>query len=333
MHVQLNSPNILGAGEKVSLGYERGIDKRDSSFYLEFSKPIAPWSINKPKLNLNAYQTHQAIKVSSFDQTERGTDLDFFYRINRYLTHKLSIQNVWREINPADRETPIKVREEAGHSLKSSLKSVFTIDNRNESVFSSRGLLFRTTQEYAGLFGNVGFYKQEMEFNFYQRLPFFKQIVLQTSFATGFLKKFENRIVSINDKFFLGGPLNLRGFKHFGIGPQNRRRPLGGTVMWLGGLHLNFPLPFIQSNWKRRFRLHLFANAGNIVDTNETNVNITDYKTINSLTNNIRASYGAGLIMKITENAKIELNYALPFKSQDSDLIDRGLQCGIGFTF
>lgn len=127
--------------------------------------------------------------------------------------------------------------------------------------------------------------------------------------------------------------MNLRGFKHFGIGPQNRRRPLGGTTMWLGGLHINCPLPLIKSKWKERFRVHFFVNAGNIIDPNDPNVNIYDYRILQQLANNIRISYGAGLVMKITDNAKIELNYVLPFKSQDSDLTDSGIQCGIGFTF
>lgn len=312
------------------------MEKKDSSIYLELSKPVAPWSLHKPKLSLTGYQTMQSVKVSSFDQTDRGVDLDLVYRLNSFMTQKWSFQNVWREIRPADRDTPIQVREEAGHSLKASLKSVATFDNRDDSVFSTQGVLFRAIQEYAGLYGNVGFFKQELEFNYFRRLPFFRQIVLQTSFTTGAMKKLENRVVCINDKFFLGGPLNLRGFKHFGIGPQSRRRPLGGTSMWMAGLHLHSPLPLITSSWKNRFRLQLFANAGNIVDINEPNLNffeIYGYKTMKALSSNVRISYGAGLVMKITENAKIELNYVLPFKSQDSDLTDSGLQCGIGFSF
>jgi len=330
--VQLISPNVLGAGERAAVGYERGYDKRDSSIYLELNKPLAPWSFNAPKVSVTTYQTQQAVKVSSFDQTDRGVDVDFYYNITKNFTHKLSLQNVWRQISPADRETPIKVREEAGHSLKSSLKSVITFDNRNDKVFCNRGSLIRLIQEYAGMYGNVGFYKQEIELNHYQRLPYLNSIVLQTSFNTGFLKKLENRVVCINDKFFLGGPLNLRGFQHFGIGPQNRKRPLGGTSMWLSGLHLYFPLPLIKASWKNLFRVHAFVNAGNIVETND-NVNIYDYKMLNALTNNIRVSYGAGFIMKLGDSAKIELNYVLPFKSQDSDLIDDGIQFGIGFSF
>lgn len=334
MNVGLSSQNIFGAGEWAAVGYQRGTDSKDNSIGLEFSKPLAPWSLHNPKLNLSGYRRHQPVKVSSFDQTDRGVDVDLFYRINNFLTHKVSLQNVWREISPADRETPIKVREEAGHSLKSSLKSVLAYDSRNDPVFASRGVLFRAIQEYAGLYGNVGFYKQELDLNYFQRLPFFRRMVLQTSFTTGFMKKTENRVVCINDKFFLGGPLNLRGFRHFGIGPQSRSRPLGGTSMWLAGLHLHCPLPFISSSWKDNFRLQLFSNAGNIVDTpNESNVNNYDYRMIKALTNNVRVSYGAGLVMKLGENAKIELNYVLPFKSQDSDLTDSGVQWGIGFEF
>lgn len=75
------------------------MDKKDSSIYLELSKPLAPWTFNQPKINLTTYQTQQSVNVSSFDQTDRGFDIDFYYKFNKFITHKLSMQNVWRQLS------------------------------------------------------------------------------------------------------------------------------------------------------------------------------------------------------------------------------------------
>ena len=43
----------------------------------------------------------------------------------------------------------------------------------------------------------------------------------QFSFSNGFITPFNNQEnISINDRFFLGGPLNLRGFNNRGAGPH-----------------------------------------------------------------------------------------------------------------
>ena len=49
--------------------------------------------------------------------------------------------------------------------------------------------------------------------------------------------------VTVADKFFLGGPLNLRGFEMRGVGPASDGNAVGGTAYWAAGLHFYSPLP------------------------------------------------------------------------------------------
>ena len=68
----------------------------------------------------------------------------------------------------------------AGHSLKSSLRHILCVDRRDSTVFPTKGsyvkvgvsavlvmihtiFLFQLSQEFAGLGGNVGFFKNELE--------------------------------------------------------------------------------------------------------------------------------------------------------------------------
>lgn len=67
------------------------------------------------------------------------------------------------------------------------------------------------------------------------------------------------------DKYFLGGPLTLRGFKNRGAGPHMDDCSLGNDAYWLAGFHLYTPLPFLHKNKKLNWlKTHSFANIGSI---------------------------------------------------------------------
>lgn len=72
--------------------------------------------------------------------------------------------------------------------------------------------------------------------------------------------------ISIIDHFFLGGPLNVRGFDIRGCGPRNEGNAVGGDVYWAAALHVYTPLPFRpgRNGFGDLFKLHGFINGGNL---------------------------------------------------------------------
>ena len=124
----------------------------------------------------------------------------------------------WRELACLDRTTPFEVRQRAGHSLKSAVKHILTADKRDSTIFPTEGALIRLNQELAGLGGSIGFLKHEAELQY--NLPLSLDITLQGSFFCGHMEAmYPEKTYNISDRFFLGGPLNVRGFKMRGIGP------------------------------------------------------------------------------------------------------------------
>merc|ERR1711963_193223 len=108
------------------------------------------------------------------------------------------------------RAAAFAVRENSGHSLKSSLRHILCVDRRDSPVFPTRGSFFKLSQEFAGLGGNVGFFKNELELQ--ANLPINGDFTLQGSFNAGLLKDFQGeKTFNIADHFFLGGPLSVRG--------------------------------------------------------------------------------------------------------------------------
>lgn len=67
-----------------------------------------------------------------------------------------------REITVGNRFAAFEVRENAGSTLKSSLRNVLAFDTRKTVVFPTSGLLLKLTTELAGLGGNVGFLKNDV---------------------------------------------------------------------------------------------------------------------------------------------------------------------------
>ncbi len=55
------------------------------------------------------------------------------------------------------------LRNEGGHSLKSSIFSSLVIDKRNDSIVPSSGYYLKLLSEFAGLGGDVGFLKNVIE--------------------------------------------------------------------------------------------------------------------------------------------------------------------------
>lgn len=262
-----------------------------------------------------------------FQELNRGTVLDVSFMSAPQIAHNLQWEGTWRQLSGINRSCAFAVREQAGHSLKSALKHILTVDRRDEVVFPSEGSLFRLTQEYAGLGGDVGFFKNELELQ--ANLPLFSpaapespleapsppsDLVLQGTFNCGLLKRLDpDKTATIADRFFIGGPLNLRGFEMRGVGRESDGNFLGGNAYWTCGLHLFAPLPFRPGagGFGDLFRTHLFLNAGNIGDFA---LDGPASRNVEELMKEFRLSYGLGLAFRLGGVARIELNYCIPVR-------------------
>lgn len=107
---------------------------------------------------------------------------------------------------------------------------------------------------------------------------------------------------------------------------------LGGEAYWAGGLHLYTPLPFRpgQGGFGELFRTHFFLNAGNLCNLNYGE---GPRAHLRKLAECIRWSYGAGIVLRLGNIARLELNYCIPMGVQRGDRICDGVQFGAGIRF
>jgi outer membrane protein insertion porin family len=148
----------------------------------------------------------------------------------------------------------------------------------------------------------------------------------------------------LNDRFQLGGPTDIRGFKISGLGPHDGHDAAGGDVYAAGGASLLFPLPRVGK--ETPLRIQAFVNAGRLLSLKGTKSKdsaggpMTSEAVADNMKNTIRelrnglpsAAAGLGLVYA-HPLARFELNFTLPLVMRKDEQARKGLQFGVGITF
>ncbi|KAJ8791788.1 hypothetical protein J1605_020510 [Eschrichtius robustus] len=260
--------------------------------------------------------------------TDRGLSAEYSFPIWK-TSHTVKWEGVWRELGCLARTVSFAVRKESGHSLKSSLSHAMVIDSRNPSILPRRGALLKVNQELAGYTGgDVSFIKEDFE------LQLNKQLILDSPVAQTQLREqgglTRPGVLPAELKTSRLGRLGGGGGRCAGSTGsswsrgellESARGPgdyLGGEAYWAGGLHLYTPLPFRpgQGGFGELFRTHFFLNAGNLCNLNYGE---GPRAHIRKLAECIRWSYGAGIVLRLGNIARLELNYCVPMGVQGGD--------------
>ncbi|XP_060857003.1 sorting and assembly machinery component 50 homolog [Metopolophium dirhodum] len=264
-----------------------------------------------------------------FDEWGTLFDLLFLSPYKSHFSQNLQYEGVIRDINMLSKESPFKLREESGFSVKSSIKHITTIDTRDSKVLANEGVFFQMVMEVAGFGGDVKFLRNYFTSQFYSKIS--KDVVFQGSFGGGVLTDLGTfKKVNMMDRFFLGGPMTLRGFQSRGIGNLNDNVVAGVTSYWVSAVHIYVkPLFGMESNRiNEAIRLHLFCNAGNISffgkDTKSS---------LERTFKDFRLSTGFGVVARIGNSIRFEFNLCSPLQYSAGDRIVDGFQFGVGANF
>jgi len=114
-----------------------------------------------------------------------------------------------------------------------------------------------------------------------------KQLNLMATCRAGYMA---GSNIELQDKFYLGGPLDIKGFD------LNRASPAsGGNGMVAVGAHVFYPMPFVGSE---KVNLHGFLTTGSV---------FSNPKQIEA---NVKTSAGLGLQVNIMPEINLDLHYA-----------------------
>jgi len=228
--------NTFGRAEKISTKLTMH-SARNNTLELSFSKPLLLSGAGDTILNVQVNQSEwDYSRYCSYTEKIRGITANIC-RNSIFWRQIFSYEGSWRDIR-MEPQASMRARESAGDSVKSSLKYSVSYDRRDDEAMPTRGHAFNYLMEFAGLGGNVRFFKQELgsqlnfpiansgwvnriseQFFIYLDEDRFSLQVTNVCLRGGSLYPFGGYRSCVNDRFFLGGPITFRGFRLRGIGP------------------------------------------------------------------------------------------------------------------
>lgn len=336
LNLQIVLPNLNGIGDDIQLSSK--FNKQFYSGECRYSVPLKPWrNLWNPNYSMSYSQYQWDSLPSGIDQEDKSiiNKVDF-YSLSQ-LKHSISFENIWRYIKSSSLKTPVEIREQSGHSIKSSLKHSMTWDNRLGGNFPYEGMTATLSNEFTTnlVTGGARFTRHEASVQFNQLLLPKYDLIFQMNLTGGTL--FRANKINICDKFFAGGPLTLRGFQLHGLAPTRSGCPLGKSSFLSAGAHLYPILPYTtpESPINDHIRPHVFFNSGTLGDLNDLgrlHSRADIHREILRFKDSLRHSCGFGLVMYFL-NLRLEVNYCLPLAFKGGDLHMRGVQWGFGLNY
>ncbi len=225
---------------------------------------LQPYLLDKWSLHASLAQTSklvprpkklaQVLQSASVTVEQRDGPHAFTYQL---CSRRLEM---YREGAPED-DTPRVTDSDTGGlsahdvcSLKSAVGHTYMRDTRDSKQMPSTGFFFKTVTECGGFLGRgADFCRNLTHASWYT--PAGGGCTLGLWGSLGLLQALAGDKSCYFDRFFLGGPLSLRGFRSRGVGPvvatrDQVRWAKGGEAMVLAGASLSHPLP-LPPNLKR----------------------------------------------------------------------------------
>ncbi len=233
--------NLFGRGQNLSLSAQYSADRIQRSFNLGFTDPYAfdtLWSMGFDLYSLTY------IIPNKYTAEKLGFDVRFGHPFAEFVNGYITYKNEGLKVGDVDPSlTQDQIQPDIG-VLSSVIWSVVR-DKRNNRFETTGGNYQSISLETAGLGGDKKFVKWDVNNRFYQRIV--GDLVFRNSTETGEILPLEDAPIPPSEKFYLGGPNNMKGYNLFLLGPtetdlNGNQIPLGGTFQALSLFELEHPL-------------------------------------------------------------------------------------------
>ncbi|KAL6452897.1 LOW QUALITY PROTEIN: SAM50 Sorting assembly machinery 50 kDa subunit [Candida maltosa Xu316] len=322
-YIQFQLRNLFGGGENLIFDAITGT-KTQSSYLLNYNQPVFN-NFNYISENIVTVNSRKLDWLQS-SVTTRGIINKIYTQYNNSnINHEVVMENSWKILNNKGSKS-MEVIQQAGSQYKSSIAYNFIYDTRNNKHLPTIGKFFQMGIEYNGLFkfNRYPFIKTAAHTQLVKRIPIINSNLILTN-KCGVLFPLTDKS-SLLDRFYIGGPNDVRSFVLNGLGPKDYGSCIGGDLFLNGGLSLVTDIPrYKESN----FKIHNFINFGRLVSMNQKESLIDNFK---KLTGEYSISYGFGILFN-HPMARFELNFVLPLVTHDRDILRKGIQYGIGVSF
>ena len=238
--VQVSENNLFGRGWKATLNSQFGA--RRTVFSLDFRDPH--FLDTDFSLLLNAYKTDT--NYTDFHRESTGGKAGVGYQYTKTTGASLSIRADETLITDAGAAVSQILRDEFSKGTQRTRSAILaaTRNTTDKHIDPSKGSVQSASVEYAGgpLGGDSDFVKYFLNAKAFY--PVLGSCVLSGNIIWGHTVSTVGGRVPIFERFFLGGPYSIRGFKSRSLSPKdpNTGELIGGNKELIANLELVFPL-------------------------------------------------------------------------------------------
>lgn len=247
--VDLSQNNFLGRGWQASIRLRAGA--RSQAGIISFTEP---WLFDRPlSAGFDLFDTKR--QFLEYNQESLGGGLRTSAPFAEFWRWSLG----YRLEN--DRISHLRVdlgslTDQLGSRLTSLITSGLTRDSRDNIISPSRGGSTNLLFDFAGIGGDSKFMKGLANTSYFQPVWFSHILSGRLEAAYGF--NWAHGSLPLFERFYLGGPNSLRGWKPRHVSPLDSAGVrTGGTTELLGNAEYIIPLPF-------NIRLAVFYDVGNV---------------------------------------------------------------------
>ena len=337
-------PWFRGGGQKFRLRLTVGTVRQD--YEMTF---IEPWFLDrKLQLSIDLYYHDYAFLSPNnlYDETrggakvglERALGSDFLrgsinatiedvgisfsgYNNSAILPYIQSLPAIGRGVptlveNPGN--VPKVIRDEAHNYLLGRAGASLAYDTRNSVQLPDKGQRTELDGEIVGL--DWQFYKLELKSGWYFK-GLSKGHVLELAGRTGVVHAFGNSPdVPFFERYYLGGPYSLRGFKYRYVSPREPgyNEPIGGDTYWFGSAE--YSIPIFEQERGIGVRAALFYDIGS-VGGSPYNFNVSQFSD----------NWGLGLRLNLPIGP-LRLDYGIPIRHDQYSGSSGQFQFTVGWT-
>ena len=222
------SPHRLqGDGQKFRLRLKLGSRSNEARLALE-----EPWFMNRRvAAGFELFREKSDYFSSYYDEMRAGFEVYFRKRLFELVEGRLFYRLEDVKIDDVSSGAPIFIKNE--DLLISKVGLSLTRDTRNKILFPTDGSIVTLKKEFAGgpFGGDADYGRFELQgAKFLETFDPMEQ-VLSVVGRTGTIGRFDGNDADVPffEKFFLGGPYNLRGWDYREAGPQDESEPMGGN--------------------------------------------------------------------------------------------------------
>jgi outer membrane protein insertion porin family len=249
--LDLSQRNFLGRGWEVFLRVRAGGSTQQGT--IGFTEP---WLFDRPlSAGFDLFNNRRV--YSDYTVNSAGGDIRFGHPIGDYSRWNLIYRITQDDVSDVADNASTSLQSEEGKRLTSLVGGSITRDTRDSAFEPTRGTVMGMGVDFAGLaFGDSKFVRTAANIAGFHN-PWLNHVI-SGRFTGAYQVGWSSDPVPLFERFYLGGPNSLRGWKARQISPEDESGTrVGGTIQLLGTIEYSVPLFF-------NIRAALFYDVGQV---------------------------------------------------------------------